>query len=157
MRSSEHGHCPRGEDRAPRSISTFLPCFGESELSRVGNRLEREGMTVSAQWLDSNPLLRGSQLRLHALGVTVDLMRPRDIHDRELFRRRRRKRIRDQLYWIVAPEDFSLQKLKVGRPRDFEDALSVLKRSGGKLDRAYIRRWVTKLGIRGEWKYLLSQ
>lgn len=102
-------------------------------------------------------LLRGSQLRLHALGVTVDLMRPRDIHDRELFRRKRKKRIGDRLYWIVAPEDFILQKLKVGRPRDFEDALSVLTRSGGKLDRAYIRRWVTRLGITREWKYLLSQ
>ncbi len=57
-------------------------------------------------------------------------MRPRDRHDRQVFRRNRRKRLEGRFYSVVAPEDFILQKLKVGRPRDFEDALSVLERSG---------------------------
>lgn len=49
-------------------------------------------------------------------------------------------------YWVVSPEDFILQKLKVGRPRDFEDALSVLERSGKTLDRRYLQRWAGRIG-----------
>lgn len=58
-------------------------------------------------------------------------------------------------YWVVAPEDFILQKLKVGRPRDFEDALSVLERSGSQLVLPYLRRWARRLGVSGELEYVL--
>ena len=58
--------------------------------------------------------------------------------------------------WVVSPEDFILQKLKVGRPRDFEDALSVLERSGKTLDRRYLERWAIRIGISAELDYVLS-
>jgi hypothetical protein len=58
--------------------------------------------------------------------------------------------------WLVSPEDFVLQKLKVGRPRDFEDALSVLERSGNKLNRRYLQRWADRLDVRAELKYILA-
>lgn len=83
-------------------------------------------------------------------------VRPRDRHDRELFRRRRKKRLEERYYWIVAPEDFILQKLKVGRPRDFEDAIPVLERSRGELNRRYLERWAKRLGIIGELGYITS-
>jgi len=44
----------------------------------------------------------------------------------------------------------------VGRPRDFEDALSVLERSGKTLDRQYLRRWAGRIGVSGELKYIFS-
>lgn len=95
-------------------------------------------------------------LRLHYQGVAVDVLRPRDPHDRQVFRRRVKKRMEGRVYWFVAPDDFILQKLKVGRPRDFEDTLTVLERSGARLNRAYLRRWATRLHITGELGYVLA-
>ena len=83
-------------------------------------------------------------------------MRPRDAHDRHSFRRKRRRRMDERFCWVVSAEDFILQKLKVGRPRDFEDALSVLGRSGKTLDRRYLERWATRIGILAELHYVLS-
>jgi hypothetical protein len=44
----------------------------------------------------------------------------------------------------------------VGRPRDFEDALSVLERSGKILDKRYLERWASKIGVSAELRYILS-
>lgn len=101
-------------------------------------------------------MLRGIQLRFQLHGVTVDLLRPRDEHDQQLFRRKRKRSIDGRYYWFVSPEDFIIQKLKVGRPRDFEDALSVLQRSGKTLDRRYLQRWADRTGVSAELKYILS-
>ena len=59
-------------------------------------------------------------------------------------------------YWLVSPEDFIIQKLKVGRPRDFEDALSVLERCGKTLDKRYLQRWADRIGVSAELHYILS-
>jgi hypothetical protein len=142
-----------GRPRATVDLD-LLVLVDEADLDRIGALMARAGMSLDNEWLDANPMLRGIQRRFHSRGVTVDLMRPRDVHDRQLFRRKRQKRIDSRLYWVVAPEDFILQKLKVGRPRDFEDALSGLDRSKKNLDLAYVRRWAKKLGVQNEWEYL---
>jgi len=113
-------------------------------------------MEVDETWVEWNPTLRGSMLRLQYHGVTVDVLGPRDHHDHQVFRRRVKKRVNGRIYWFVAPDDFILQKLKVGRPRDFEDTLTVLERSGARLNRAYLRRWAARLHITGELDYVLS-
>jgi hypothetical protein len=46
---------------------------------------------------------------------------------------------------FVSPEDLVIHKLVAGRPRDLEDARSVLARNPG-LDRKWIRRWLKELG-----------
>ena len=144
-----------GRPRATLDLD-FLVLVNEEDLRRLGDRMVRAGMKVDEDWREWNPMLRGSQLRLQFRGVAVDVLRPRDAHDRQAFRRRRRKRLAGRYYWVIAPEDFILQKLKVGRPRDFEDALTALERSGQFLDRAYLRRWSRRLGVSGELKYILS-
>jgi hypothetical protein len=83
-------------------------------------------------------MLRGSQLRFQSQGVTADVMRPRDAHDRQVFRRRRKKRMDGCYCWVVSAEGFILQKLKVGRSRDFEDAVSVVERHRKALDHVYL-------------------
>lgn len=59
-------------------------------------------------------------------------------------------------FWFVSPEDFILQKLKVGRPQDFEDAVAVLQKPGHALDHRYLIRWAARLGISGELDYVLN-
>jgi len=144
-----------GKPRATLDLD-FLVLVNAAGLDRLGSQMTQSGMIVDEEWLDLNPMLRGSQLHLRFKTAAIDLLRPRDLHDRQVFRHKRRKRLGDGSYWVVAPEDFILQKLKVRRPRDFEDALSVLERSGAGLDRGYLRRWARRLGIASELDYLLS-
>ena len=144
-----------GKPRATEDVD-FLVLVDEGNLERLGGRMAKAGMALDDTWSKWNPMLRGSQLRFQFQGVTVDVMRPRDGHDQQLFRRKRRSRLEGRYYWLVSPEDFILQKLKVGRPRDFEDALSVLERCGKILDRRYLQRWATRIGISAELHYILS-
>lgn len=125
-----------------------------SDLQRLGAQAATKAFRVDREWAERNPVIRDSQLRLLHRSLPVDLMLPRDQHDRDALRRRRRKRWRARSLWFVAPEDLILQKLKVGRPRDFEDALSVWQQQGEKIDRRYLWKWARRLGITGELEYV---
>lgn len=144
-----------GRPRATADVD-FLVLVDETDLGRLSDRMVNAGMVLDETWLKWNPMLRGMQLRFQFRGITVDVMRPRDEHDEKLFRRKRSRRIDEHYCWVVSPEDFILQKLKVGRPRDFEDALSVMERSGKMLDRRYLQRWAARIGISAELRYILS-
>jgi hypothetical protein len=113
-------------------------------------------MEIDELWQQWNPLLRGLQARLQYRGVTIDLLLPRDQHDEAIFRRLRKKRVAGRYYWVVSLEDFILQKIKVGRPRDFEDALSVVERFRAKLDLKYLEHWADQLRVGAELKYVMS-
>lgn len=144
-----------GRPRATNDVD-FLVLVNERDLGRLGDRMIQAGMALDEAWLKWNPMLRGFQLRFQFRGATVDLMRPRDAHDRQVFRRRRRRRMGGRYYWLVSSEDFIIQKLKVGRPRDFEDVLSVLERSGKTLDKRYLQRWADRIGVSAELHYIFS-
>jgi hypothetical protein len=144
-----------GRPRATVDVD-FLVLVNEEDLNRLGSVMTRAGMDLDETWLDWNPILRGYQLRFHYHSFTIDLLRPRDPHDQQIFQQRRKKRMDGQYYWVVAPEDFILQKLKVGRPKDFEDALSILEQLRDKLDLTYLEQWARKLGVREELDYIMA-
>jgi hypothetical protein len=143
-----------GKPRATADLD-FLVLVKDQELERLCAFMTRAGMNVDELWEQWNPLLRGSQLRFQCRGVTIDFLCPRDRHDQEIFRRRKKKRVEGSYYWVVSLEDFILQKLKVGRPRDFEDALSVVERFREALDRKYLGRWAARLGVTAELDYVM--
>lgn len=124
-------------------------------LERLRLSAPSQGFGIDESWMEWNPLLRGSQLRLGYGGIPVDMLLPRDEHDRQALQRRRRKRLRAKVLWVTSPEDLILQKLKVGRPRDFEDASTVLARQGRRIDMAYVQSWARRLGISEELAYIL--
>ena len=134
----------------------FLILMDEKGMSLLAGWARKEGLRIDRKWLLWNPLLKGTQLRLWLGSIAVDLMRPRDAHDVACFRRKRRKRLGNRLWNLISPEDFVLQKLKVGRPRDFEDAVTVLEHLRGKLALSYIRRWAKRLGILEEFNYIFT-
>ena len=144
-----------GKPRATADLD-FLIFVNEPKLERVSRFLTEAGMSVDEVWQQWNPMLRGSQLRFQHRGVAIDLLIPRDLHDREIFRRRRKRRVGGESYWVVSLEDFVLQKIKVGRPRDFEDALSVVERFREKLDLKYLEHWADQLRVGAELRYVLS-
>jgi len=144
-----------GKPRATADLD-FLVLVKEEELDRLSALMTRAGMELDEAWRQWNPLLTGSQVRFQYRGVTIDFLCPRDPHDQEIFKRRRKRRVGKQYCWVVSSEDFILQKLKVGRPRDFEDALSVVERFGPKLDRKYLQQWAGRLGVTAELDYIMA-
>ena len=134
----------------------FLVQVDEEKLLKIREWVLKEGLKIDNTWVESNPLMARVQLRLRFGQVMVDMLIPRDAHDRNAFHRRKRKNMGRGSYWLIAPEDFILQKLKVGRPRDFEDAVTVLERLRGELDTSYLMRWARRLAITGELKYILE-
>jgi hypothetical protein len=71
-----------------------------------------------------------------AVGLnTVDLVRPAsDRYAREVQVRAINVTLREQAIRVVTPEDFVLLKLLSTRERDLDDAASVLRRGGARLD-----------------------
>lgn len=132
----------------------FLIQVDEAGLENIQAWAAASGIKADERWLRWNPMLRGAQLRLHRERTAIDLLRPRDAHDRQALRRRKRVKLSRMALWLIAPEDLILQKLKVGRPRDFEDSVTILERLRGKLDRAYLKRWARRLGIDEELRYI---
>ena len=45
---------------------------------------------------------------------------------------------------FATAEDLIIHKLFAGRPRDLEDAVGVVQRSGAGLDWTYVERWVAE-------------
>jgi hypothetical protein len=125
-----------------------------SGLQRLASQAVKKAFVVDQQWAERNPMIRDTQLRLLHRSLPVDLMLPRDSHDQDALRRRRRKRWRARSLWFVAPEDLILQKLKVGRPRDFEDALSVWHQQRRRIDKRHLWRWARRLRIVPELEYV---
>ena len=142
-----------GRPRATQDLD-FMVSVKTAGLDTLGHTMTSAGFQIDEAWRHYNPMLRSSQIRLHRKGIATDILCPRDAHDRQIFRRRRKKRLANRYFWFISPEDFILQKLKVGRPKDFEDAVAVLERSGDVLDRRYLERWARRLGVSGELNYI---
>jgi hypothetical protein len=118
--------------------------------------LNSAGFHTDQTWASHNPMLRGSQIRMRSGGIVVDILNPRDEHDRYAFKNRRKKLFRRRYLWFPSPEDLILQKIKVGRPQDFGDAMGILQRTGRTLDRRYVQRWARRLGLIAELDHVFS-
>jgi hypothetical protein len=113
------------------------------------------GLDPQPQFLEANPLLRGVVFRCRMENFHIDFLRPRDAHDWQVLRRRREETFADHRLWVPTPEDLILMKLKVGRDRDFDDAMRIVEQNTTDLDYRYLARWGRKLGVDEELNYVL--
>jgi hypothetical protein len=94
---------------------------------------------------------RGTFNLIHTdLVIKVDFLVRRDSeYRREEFRRRRRVRVDDLHVFIVAPEDLVVSKLDWARDTRSEVQLADVRNllASTELDRDYVERWVTRLGL----------
>lgn len=103
-------------------------------------------------------LRRRSQFNVidHATGWKVDFIIPAyDEFHIEEFARRRTVEIDGLRLSVVSPEDIVIAKLlwaKAGQSaRQIEDAATVVRLQGPKLDIGYIETWVRRLGLDQQW------
>lgn len=145
-----------GASRATQDIDCLL-LLNEKQRADLDRLLRRRGFVPDARWAEQNPLLRDGCVRYRKGLFPVDLLFPRDPFDHKALSRRRRKQLHGKSVWVVGPEDLILLKLKAGRPRDFDDILSVVGRQKSKLDEAYLKDWAKRLGLWEELMYCLTQ
>jgi hypothetical protein len=103
-------------------------------------------------------LKRRSQFNIidHATGWKIDfIIPPFDEFHEEEFARRRLIDIDGLQLSVVSPEDIVIAKLlwaKSGASeRQIEDAATVIRVQGSKLDAAYLAKWVRRLQIEQQW------
>ncbi len=78
-------------------------------------------------------------------GIRADLVFAALPGERDIIRRARQIRINDHTVKIATPEDLILMKLISERTKDREDAVHLLRRFRGTLDRAYLEPRLTEL------------
>jgi hypothetical protein len=73
----------------------------------------------------------------------------------EEFRRRQTTLVQTVQLFVASAEDIVIAKLewaKMGESaRQIEDVVGILKVRGNELDRPYIEKWITELGLHSEW------
>jgi len=120
------------------------------------NLIHNAGLLNDEQWDEHNPIIRHLQARFRYNNIPVDIMLPRDSHDKMILKNKQNKRLLDMTIFISSREDTILQKIKIGRPRDFEDAASILEKHKETLDRDYLSTWANKLNVQDKLSWLLQ-
>jgi hypothetical protein len=78
-----------------------------------------------------------------ASGLRIDFIFSNSAYEQQAMERVRRLEIGKAAMRFAAPEDVIVHKVIAGRPRDLEDARSILLKNPG-LDLAYVRRWLNE-------------
>ncbi len=137
-----------GEPRATLDVDIVTHITPQQARS-LGEAL-REEFFVEPSWLEASAARMQMFNVIHRkLLLKADVyVRPRSgVHAEEI---KRAKRVRigqgvDTLARVATPEDTVLQKLR--SYRQWRDVAGVLKQSGTVLDRAYMKRWASELGV----------
>jgi len=144
-----------GKPRATTDVDLMIQ-VPPGAWERVKRRAGQAGFEFDAVWDFHNPMLRDQHARFFKNKLAVDFMGVRDAQDQQAVQRRRFKMfVPGRRISVIAPDDLVLHKIKAGRPRDFDDAVGVLRRSGALMDYDYLWNWATRFRMDDELAYLL--
>jgi len=130
-----------GEPRLTRDIDVTLG-VGTDRLAAVLELLPE--VPLRALPVDLEAFVHRTMVlpALHeATGIRVDLVFSFTPYEQEAIARARSVMLGGQAVRFASPEDVIIHKVFAGRPRDLEDAATIV-RNQPDLDRAYIRRWL---------------
>jgi predicted nucleotidyltransferase len=144
-----------GSVRATQDID-LLMLLNDELRDRVFSTLALHNFKPDTRWAETNPMLKGMVTRLRHGPYPIDLIEPRDAHEREALTRRRSVEVEGIVVWVVSPKDLILLKLKAGRDQDFLDAKTVMVRKGESLDLEYLWSWADRLGLQSKLYYVLQ-
>ncbi|MBI2169284.1 MAG: nucleotidyltransferase family protein [Actinobacteria bacterium] len=140
-----------GEPRTTQDVDVVVDPAAESDLDAFVNALDRERFYVGDH---SEAFARREPFNVidTVTGWKVDLIIRRDrAFSRTEFDRRRRAEIAGIPVFIATPEDTILTKLEWARlsqsERQLRDVQSVARAIGESLDREYLSRWASELGV----------
>ena len=94
-------------------------------------------------------------LRVLVKGIQIDWLRAWDLPAQRALRRAVVRPIIGLRLKVLRPEDLIILKLRVGRPRDLDDAARLYAFCGPQLDQPYLTRALRQLRLGREWAYLV--
>ncbi len=117
-------------------------------IPKVVEGFRRAGFVVSAQDLH-DALVEGGHVTIHDTRSVyrIDLVPARTTAHREALRTKRRVAWRGRRLPFAAPEHTIAMKLRWGSEQDLEDALGILVRQRGRLDRRRLRAFARDQGV----------
>ena len=146
-----------GQARGTEDLD-FLVLVNKQEFGRLKKKINSSTIfKLDKVWEKENPTIRDTHIRILCNNIHLDIIIPSDMHDNELLKRRILKKIYNLQMYIASPEDVIIGKIKIGRPKDFQDALSVFVKNKAILDHNYIDLWAKKLSIFEELNWSYSQ
>ena len=138
-----------GISRATQDVDlVFL--LPESNLPRLQTALQKRG----ARFLETRQDTPMAWLRVLIRGIQIDWLRAWDFPTQQALRRAAVREVLGMRLKVLRPEDLILLKLRVGRPRDLDDAARLYLFSRVRLDKSYLKRVVRHLRLGKEWSYL---
>ena len=138
-----------GVARATQDVDLvfLLPSTRFSKLQQL--LLER-----GARFLEVRTEAQIAWLRVLLYGVQIDWLRAWDLPTQRALRLSVIRSVLGMRLRVLRPEDLILLKLRVGRPRDLDDAVRLYALCRGQMDQPYLRRAVRQLRLGQEWTYL---
>lgn len=138
-----------GVSRATQDLDlVFL--LPERRFSQFQQALQKQG----ARFLEIRGDAQIAWLRILLHGIQIDLLRAWDLPAQQALRRAVIRQVLGMRLKVLRPEDLILLKLRVGRPRDLDDASRLYTFCAAHLDQAYLKRSVRQLHLAKEWAYL---
>lgn len=149
-----------GEYRATHDVDVVID-VNAAQLERLLDRLHAAGMYVDDEAARAALRERG-QFNAIIEDVKVDfIIHKQDAFARSEFERRTRGLLLGREASLVSAEDLVLAKLgwaaQLDSERQLRDVAGVVDAIGPALDRAYIRDWADRLGLREAWDRLIDE
>ncbi|MGH7233128.1 MAG: hypothetical protein ACREJU_17485 [Nitrospiraceae bacterium] len=145
-----------GTVRATQDVDVLMLLDDETRHHLI-SVLAPHGFVVDSRWAEANPMLNGVLTRFRHGFWPVDLLQPRDLHERETLAQRRLVELEEMSVWVASPEDLILLKMKAGRDQDFLDAVNIVTQQRESLQLDYLWSWADRLGLQGELTYILKK
>jgi hypothetical protein len=118
-------------------------------------RLQAELARRGARFLDVPVHAQTSWLRVLLRGVQIDWLQAWDGPTQWALRQAVVRQVLGMRLRVLRPEDLILLKLRVGRPRDLDDAARLYLFSMVRLNHRYLKRAVRQLRLGTKWAYLV--
>ncbi|MEM2874909.1 MAG: hypothetical protein QW567_02665 [Candidatus Hadarchaeales archaeon] len=144
-----------GFPRATHDIDV-IATLTEENFPRLARSLEKRGFEVDRREI-ALALEKGNRFVAQLGPHRVDFWLAKTDGQKKELDRARIVRILGAKMRIVAPEDLVLHKLDAGRGRDYDDALGVLVRQKGKLQKKYLMERAVVLGLDRPLRDLLKE
>lgn len=156
-----------GDPRTTRDVDVVINLPIE-KMKAFSEELQKRDMLVPVDIILDAYLETRADLPVDAIHMYTGykaeffLLRPENEYGNEAFARRCLVDIGTPLgkVYVTAPEDLILNKLRYYRisqqPKHTRDITSILIALGDELDKAYLERWATRLGVMGLWLYVQS-
>lgn len=120
-------------------------------LARFQQALQRHG----ARFLEVCADPRITWLRVLIRGIQIDWLRAWDLPSQRALRRAVVRNVLGMSLKVLCPEDLILLKLRVGRPRDIDDAGRLYLFCRDRLDQRYLENAIRDLRLGQVWSFLV--